>query len=588
MFKKFIFLLLSIILVFGTFLPQGKSSAASGSLTISTDAVNVRSGPGLSYSLEKIAKRGEKYSIVKEKGDWIEIQLSFGKTGWVVNWLVTKENEPKAATASTSAGSKNTIAIANTDQLRVRSGPGTSFRIVSFLNKGQEVTILDQNENWYKITSTFGEGWVVRDFLEIKTVKQERKQTPAPSDTMGTGIVNGDTVNVRQEPSATSPIIGKLSKGTSVTIYSKRNNWLEIGFSNLKGWANSEFINTQSGASKDTPKKELKGINGTVTAGSLSVRSASSLDSSIIGTVSKGQSFAILEENNNWVKIEFKTGSFGWVAGWYLDRTTAKSQTGQTLKESTITILHNGTNIRKEADGQSDVVLLANEGEVFSVKRIVNDWYEVILKNGDTGYVAGWIVSINGTTPQIQKSGAESYLKNKTIVLDPGHGGGDNGTTGGNGTLEKELTLRTALLLYDKLKASGANVYLTRSNDSFIPLPSRVGAAAAHNADAFISLHYDSNLDRSVRGMTGYYYHIFQKPLAETLFASTVGQTKLNDRGVRIGDFHVIRENSQKAVLMELGYLSNPEEEMTLNSSRFQENAASGLYNGLARFFKAN
>ena len=588
MFKKFIFLLLSIILVFGTFLPQGKSSAASGSLTISTDAVNVRSGPGLSYSLEKIAKRGEKYSIVKEKGDWIEIQLSFGKTGWVVNWLVTKENEPKAATASTSAGSKNTIAIANTDQLRVRSGPGTSFRIVSFLNKGQEVTILDQNENWYKITSTFGEGWVVRDFLEIKTVKQERKQTPAPSDTMGTGIVNGDTVNVRQEPSATSPIIGKLSKGTSVTIYSKRNNWLEIGFSNLKGWANSEFINTQSGASKDTPKKELKGINGTVTAGSLSVRSASSLDSSIIGTVSKGQSFAILEENNNWVKIEFKTGSFGWVAGWYLDRTTAKSQSGQTQKESTITILHNGTNIRKEADGQSDVVLLANEGEVFSVKRIVNDWYEVILKNGDTGYVAGWIVSINGTTPQIQKSGAESYLKNKTIVLDPGHGGGDNGTTGGNGTFEKELTLRTALLLYDKLKASGANVYLTRSNDSFIPLPSRVGAAAAHNADAFISLHYDSNLDRSVRGMTGYYYHIFQKPLAETLFASTVGQTKLNDRGVRIGDFHVIRENSQKAVLMELGYLSNPEEEMTLNSSRFQENAASGLYNGLARFFKAN
>ena len=588
MFKKFILLLLSIILVFGTFLPQGKSNATSGLLTISTDVINIRGGPGLSYPLVKTAKRGEKYSIVKEKGDWIEIQLSSGKTGWIVNWLVTKENESKAATAASSAESKNTMAKANTDQLRVRSGPGTSFRIVGLLNKGQEVTILDQNENWYKITFSFGEGWVVRDFLEIKTVKQESEKTPAPSNSKGIGVVDGDTVNVRQEPSATSPIIGKLTKGTSVTIYSKQNNWLEIGFSNLKGWANSEFINTQMGASRDTPKQKLSGISGTVTAGSLSVRSGSSLNTSIIGTVTKGQSFTILEENNNWVKIEYKSGRFGWVAGWYLDQTTANSQSGQAQKENKITILHNGTNIRTEADVQSDVVALANEGEVFSVKSIVNDWYEVILKNGKTGYVAGWIVSINGTTPQIQKAGAESYLKNKTIVLDPGHGGGDNGTTGASGTLEKELTLRTALLLYDKLRAAGANVYLTRTNDSFIALPSRVSAAEGYNTDAFISLHYDSNLDRSVRGMTGYYYHIYQKSLAETLFASTVGQTKLNDRGVRVGDFYVIRENSQKAVLIELGYLSNQEEEMKLNSSGFQENAASGLYNGLARFFKNN
>ncbi|MFZ7945519.1 SH3 domain-containing protein [Neobacillus sp. 19] len=587
MFKKFNLILLSSILIFGAFLPQGKIRAASESLTISTDAVNVRGGPGLSYPLVKVAKRGETYSIVKEKNDWIEIQLSFGKTGWVVNWLVTKEDEPKAA-LSTSTGNNNTLAKANTDQLRVRSGPGTSFQIVGFLTKGQEVTILDQNENWYKISSTFGEGWAIRDFLEIKTVKQEDKKPNPSSTSIGTGVVTGDTLNIRKEPAASSAIIGKLTKGTSITIYSKQNNWVEIGFSNLKGWASSAFIDMQTGSSKDTPKKELKGINGSVTAGSLSVRSEASLDSNIIGTVTKGQSFAILEEFNNWVKIEYKTGRFGWVAGWYLDKTTAKSQTGQALKDSTITILHNGTNIRKEANVQSDVVVLANEGEVFSVNRIVNEWYEIKLKNGKIGFVAGWIVSINGNNTQIQKSGADGYLKNKTIVLDPGHGGGDNGTTGANGTLEKNLTLRTARLLYDKLNAAGANVILTRSNDSFIQLPSRVNAAQANNADAFISLHYDSNVDRSIRGMTGYYYHGYQKSLADTLYAATIGQTKLKDRGVRIGDYHVIRENSQKGVLMELGYLSNPEEEITLNTSGFQENAASGLYNGLARFFKVN
>jgi N-acetylmuramoyl-L-alanine amidase len=589
MFKKFSLLQLSIILIFAAFLPQGKSIAATGSITISTDTVNVRGGPGLSYPLMKIAKRGEKYSIVSEKDDWIEIQLSFGKTGWVVNWLVSKENAVKTTNTAKASGSKSTTAAAKTDQLRVRSGPGTSFPIVGFLNKGQQVTVLDQNENWCKISSSNTEGWVARDFLEYKTINQENTPVPPPAKTTSSGVVNGDTLNVRKEPSSSSTLVGKLTKGTTVTIYSKQNNWLEVGFSTLRGWVSAEFIDTSSSSpAKDSAKRESSGMSGTVTAGSLSVRQGASLDSSIIGTVSLGQSFTILEEYNNWAKIEFKSGSFGWVAGWYLEKSAVKTNTGQAVKESKVTILQNGTNIRKAPNVQSDVVERANEGDAFSVQNVANDWYEVKLKNGNTGFVAGWIVSTNGTKPQIVKSGAEGYLKNKTIVLDPGHGGGDNGATGAAGTVEKELTLRTAKLLYDKLRAAGANVYLTRNNDSFLPLPSRVNAAHAYHADAFISVHYDSNLDRSVRGMTGYYYHSYQKSLADTLYASTVGQTKLKNRGVRFGDFHVIRENSQKAVLMELGYLSNPEEEMTLKSSGFQESAASGLYDGLARYFKSN
>lgn len=587
MIKKFNLLLMCFVVILGAFLPQGKGIAATSQITISTDTVNVRGGPGLSYPLIKIAKRGENYSIVKEQGEWLEIQLSFGKTGWVVNWLVTKEKGVQTANASTAVGSKSTKATPNIDQLRVRSGPGTSFRIVGFLNKGQGVTVLDQNENWYKISSTFGEGWVVKDFLQLNTVTQKDKQPSPSANNTSTGVVNGDTLNVRIEPSSNSTVIGKLTKGTTITIFSKQNNWVEIGYSNLRGWISAEFIDSQtSGEAKESAKKLSSGISGTVTANSLSVRQDSTLKSPIIGSVSKGQRFTILEEYNSWSKIEYKNGSFGWVAGWYLDNSAANSYTGQAVKESTVTILHNGTNIRRAPNVQSDVAQLANEGATFSVIGLQNDWYEIKLKNGKSGFIAGWIVSINGAKQQIEKSGAEGYLKNKTIVLDPGHGGADNGTTGFSGTLEKDLTFRTARLLYDKLSAAGANVYLTRNNDSYITLPSRVNAAIAYNADAFISLHYDSNVDRSVRGMTGFYYHAYQKALAETLYSSTIGQTKLKNRGLQLGDFHVLRENSQKAILMELGYLSNPEEEMTLTSGVFQENAASGLYNGLARFFK--
>jgi N-acetylmuramoyl-L-alanine amidase len=584
--KKFSLLLLSFILILGAFLPQGKMQAASSSIIISSDTVNVRTGPGLSYPLAKKAKRGEKYPILKEKGDWIQIQLSLGKTGWVVNWLVTKDTE-KTVKAATS--SEKTAAEANTGQLRVRSGPGTSFQVVGSLSKGQEVTILDSNENWYKISASFGEGWVSKAYISITNVNQEKSTSSAAASKTGTAVVNVDTLNIRKEPTATGTIVGKLTKGTSITILSKKDSWTEVSYLKVKGWVSTKYLDSKTDEGKTTAKNTTSNVKGTVTASSLSVRANPAANSNVVGTVSKGQRFSILEENNNWMKIEYQSGNYGWVAGWYLDQTTTATKPQSAEKAETggsVTILQNGTNIRKEPTSQSEVVLRAEEGETFSVNSVQNDWYEIKLKDGSTGYIAGWIVSTNGSAPQIEKSGAGGYLKNKSIVLDPGHGGRDNGTTGASGTLEKELTLRTARLLYDKLKAAGANVYMTRNSDTFISLPSRVSMAHSKNADAFISLHFDSNEDRSARGMTGYYYHVYQRKLADTLYTAAAGKTRLNGRGIAIGDYHVIRENNQKAVLMELGFVSNPEEEMTVRTSSFQENAASGLYEGLARYFK--
>jgi N-acetylmuramoyl-L-alanine amidase len=576
MLRKFILFLVCFVLIFAVFLPKD-IGAATDSVTISEDTVNIRNGPGLSYQLVKQVKKDETFTIIKEKDDWIQIQLSATKTGWVANWVVTKSSNGETTTKSSN--SKKITAEANTDQLRVRSGPGTSFRIIGYLNKGQAVTVLDENENWLKVSATLGEGWVAREYIDLKNTSNPSKEE-ITNDSIGKGIVT-DTLNIRNEPSTTGTVIGKLAKGTTVSIYSKKDTWLEIRYADQKAWVSADFV--QMGTQSQPAKADTESI-GTVTASNLSVRSGSSLNSKIIGSVSKGQKFTILEEVNNWVKIEYQPGKTGWAAGWYFNRD--KTGPSQLAKDSKVTILHNGTNIRKDPNTQSNVLQRANEGDSFPIKSVKQDWYEITLPNGTNGYIAGWLVTTNGTGPEIDKQGSEAYLRYKTIVIDPGHGGIDNGATGSSGTLEKELTLRTAQLLSDKLKASGANVFLTRSNDSFLPLPSRVRMASVHQSDAFISLHYDSNLDRSVRGMTGYYYHSFQKDLAESVYYSTNAQTKLKSRGVRSGDYHVVRENQRQAVLMELGYLSNPAEEMTMRSSQFQESVATGIYNGLAKYFK--
>ncbi|MHC0035795.1 SH3 domain-containing protein [Pseudoneobacillus sp. C159] len=581
--KKFIVVLV-IVLFFGG-KPFGVNyTHAESNVTIAIDSLNVREGPGLSYRVVKQVKKGERFMMVKEEKDWIQIKLSNNQYGWVANWLIKKEDGPNKAVQK--------LGTITADSLRVRNGPGLNFQTIASLNKGNQVQILESNENWMKISLHNNVvGWISDEF-----VTSSNGQAPSP-ETNKNGTVFADSLNVRNEASLESAIIGKLKNGDKVLILSTKQDWIQIEYRGQKAWVSSEFINITTEATttnpinsenKPTPTKP-PGLTGTVTANALNVRSIGDLTGNIVGNVGKGDSFVILEEKNNWIKIEFSPNKFGWVNSWYLEmnKSNTESPSVQGTIEGMITVLNDGTNIRSGPSVENDVILRANKGEQFSVINLKGEWYGIKLNDGTTGFIAGWIVSVNGAVPQVEKPGAEAYLKNSVIVLDPGHGGGDNGTTGARGTLEKELTLRTALLLYDKLRAAGANVILTRTNDTYFSLRSRVSTAQYHRADAFLSIHYDSILDRSVRGMTTYYYHGFQRPLAEAIHGATLSQTNLKDRGARFGDYHVIRENSQKAVLIELGYLSNPAEEATVTSPAFQEMAATGIFNGLAKYFKS-
>ncbi|MFD2446179.1 SH3 domain-containing protein [Bacillus sp. CGMCC 1.16607] len=589
--KKFIILVFVTLLFFGGIPINSFTAATETSVTITINGLNVREGPGLSYRVVKQVKKGESFPLVKEENEWIQIKLNNNQFGWVANWLVQKQNKQ----ITVAPQKENSVGLITVDGLRVRNGPGTNFQTIGHVNKGNQVTIKEKNENWIKVSANSLEGWISSDFVTITGGQATDKTAEKPTKNIKTATIQVDSLNVRSEASLQSNVIGKLKKGDKIEVISSTQDWIQIYFQNQKAWISSEFVkmNSQSTANEtkiEEPAKPLGGIVGTITANALNIRSQPDLGGKIVGSVSKGNSYSIIEEVNNWSKIEFSPKQYGWVNTWYLEKAMPKSNEiqSQEVKESIVTILHDGTNIRSGPNVSTSVILRSNEGEQFQVKGLKGDWYEIQLKDGVSGYIAGWLVSVSGSAPQVEKPGAEAHLKNKTIILDPGHGGGDNGTTGSRGTLEKELTLRTANLLYDKLRASGANVILTRTNDSYFSLRSRVSTAQYHNADAFISIHYDSILDKSVRGLTTYYYHSYQKPLAETVHASTIGETKMKDRSARFGDYHVLRENSQKAVLIELGYLSNPAEETTVTSAQYQETAATGIFNGLAKYFKTN
>lgn len=569
------------LLLLSPFPNKPNSAFAEGStVEITTDTLNVREGPGLSYKVIEVGKRGDRFSVIDEKSDWIQVSLnSSGKKGWVAAWLVKKHSSNEVS------ASKNGIVTVN--QLRVRSGPSTSYQVVTTLSQGATVTIIKTESNWHQIKASNVTGWVAAEFIQdIKT------DTGGSSSNQQTGKVTANNLNVRSTASTSGNILGKLQKGSSVSILSVEGNWVKIQYNGQAAWISKEFVeisstSSQPSAPNQTSTNPSSGLIGTITATSLNVRSTGSLSGKIVGTVSKGQAFEILAEENNWAKIKLKDGQLGWVASWYLSKEKSSTTTKVDVEEnSTVTILYNGTNIRKSATTNSSVISRANAGETLTVLSVQNDWYEIQLKNGSKGFVAGWLVTVSGASQQIERPGAEQYLKNKVIVIDPGHGGRDTGATGIKGSHEKNLTLKTAQLLYDKLKSAGANVVMTRNTDSYLSLSSRVGMSHTHAADAFVSIHFDSILDSSVRGMTSYYYHNYQQKLATTVGKEVASFTKLKDRGVRYGDYHVLRENKRASVLLELGYLSNTAEETLVNSTSYQANAATGIYQGLAKYFK--
>lgn len=486
-----------------------------------------------------------------------------------------------------SAENQSTVQ-ANT-VVNVRDNPGLDQNVIGKMEIGKAYPLIKEEEGWLEIQFTSSlTGWVAGylvtkngENVEEKPIEEEKITSLSNKATI---IENG--LRLRKGPGTNYQVITSLGKGIEVTILSTNGEWYQIKTDLGSGWVHNDYLllkdpQTQADTGEqEKPKQQI----ATVTEDQINLRSNPSTSAEIIGKISIGTVITIIEEESNWAKIQY-SGNIGWVHKDLLKNSDLESRKGKKT-DKTIKLVYDRTNIRSDATVNSKVLLVANNGETFQAVEIIDDWYKIKLSDGEFGYIAEWIVEeTDPLDQQIASATNSADLKGKTIVIDPGHGGKDSGTIGVIGTLEKDLNLRTAQLLASKLKTAGAKVILTRSNDIFIPLQNRVDISHFYHADAFISLHYDSINDSSVNGVTSYYYTANQKKLATSLHKSIIEATDRKDRGVRQNTFVVLKENRQAASLLELGYLSNPAEEQTLLSSKYQETITTAIYHGLENYF---
>ncbi|AYC29719.1 SH3 domain-containing protein [Paenisporosarcina cavernae] len=469
----------------------------------------------------------------------------------------------------------------NVPTLKVRNGPGLAYAIVDQVKKGDTYRVLDKQNDWYQIETATTKGWVASWYTTSKKSSTQEK--------VYTVISQVNKLNVRSQASLNAAVLTQMNAGNEASFVQTNGDWTEVVFQGQQGFVASKYITKETqNNNKPTPEK-VDNPSFEVKVSALNVRSKADLSAKKVGTVIKGDRFTILDRKTNWVKIQLNSKNTGWVFSFYGTESELPptSSTKTKIESKTVTVVYNGTNVRKEPSTNSEVVYRASAGETFTVSGNEGGWYKIDDSSFGTAYLANWVVSseeksVSEKPVEKRKKGT---LNGVTIVIDPGHGGNDHGTTGARGTEEKGITLQTAELLYSKLSQAGANVVLTRESDTYVGLRKRVSIGHQQSADAFISLHYDATDSSSINGFTTYYLNSYQKELAQAVHEQLKTKISLRDRGVQRGNYLVLRENKQKAILIELGFLSNPSEERTLVTEQFREQATIGIYDGIIAFF---
>ncbi len=202
----------------------------------------------------------------------------------------------------------------------------------------------------------------------------------------------------------------------------------------------------------------------------------------------------------------------------------------------------------------------------------------------------------------------KTKIKIPVIIIDPGHGGEDYGTTSRSGLTEKEVTLDMAHRTQKYLEQIGFEVFMTRTSDEFIRLEDRVKFCEEHCGDLFVSIHANSAPNKQAAGFETFFHSPNEErkgiekyggfltylsldskqkkslKLAKIVQSEMATVTQAENRGIKMAKFHVLKYSPVPAVLVETGFLSNPEEAARLNAPDYRNKIALALTQSIRRY----
>ena len=377
--------------------------------------------------------------------------------------------------------------------------------------------------------------------------------------------------------------IGEITKNQYLLALQKLDNgWIQVQYDEQVAYIEDKNVLLTT---------MMKGY----TSGGLKLRETQDENSKVLLTIPNGELFYLIEEvNDKNLKVRYfdKEGYVDSDSTNYaidLIQETLNKQAGlpTTIDSNKMFVTKlKETPIYSTSNVTSELVGTVDKGTQFAYEDRDGDFYKIPIGNGKFGYIPYWLVTTNFSAIETDETIPQG-IKNAIIVIDPGHGGDDPGAVVNfSDKHEADHTLTTALLVKKELEAMGAKVFLTRTNDSSVSLSERADISNKNNADAFISIHFDSAEDSSLSGTTTYYFSEKSENLSQTVNKYLARNLPLKNQGSRFQNFMVLRDNARPSILLELGYLNNQGDNKVISSEEYQQNIAKSIANALKEYFQ--
>ena len=605
----------------------GYAEAAAKSAVASTNGVNVRSGPGTGFQKIGMINKGSSYEVIEQKNGWAKLKISSKIQGWVTeaylkftaestaNQLVNSETSSKSGSDTGKAAESKTVKtiVVKTDNVNLRTGPGTKFAKVGKANKGQQFTVAKESGGWYYVNIGQGKfGWIIAQYVSVSS---KPASPPVSSETVdlanSTVIIKSSIVNIRSGAGTGFGIVGKVKAGDRLAVLKKYGQWYLVQLTGGKqGWVAGWLAELET---TDTMSRD-----GTDQSNPPVTQPTTETTPPVTPPVTPPTTETTTPPTPTTPETGMSPGS--------------GEGTGIPVPAAKIQSIELTGNFAADSNSTEEQLVIKSEGDIQFNVSLLNqpDRLVIDLQNSDVNNIKDFIPSsalvsnvrvaqfslspmvvrivldLNKAvsyTPKVDDSAktltltmSEPSIKGKTVVIDAGHGGYDPGAGGVTGLNEKDFNLDLALKLRDKVTALGATVIVTRADDTFVSLSGRADVANQVYADVFVSIHANSSNSTSIRGTSTYFYAPSTVPalysereqrqkLAAKVQGRLISALGTRNIGTLQANFAVLRQTQMPSILVESAFLSNADDEALLKDNQFREKEAQAIADGLCDYF---
>ena len=304
-------LVIVLCLLFCSSATQARADS-EGAATVTASALNMRSEASTSSSIVTCVPRGTIVLLTGSEGDWYRVFYQ-GHQGYMLSDYLSVSH-----TAEANLG---TGTIQGTD-VRVRSGPGTSYSILGEEDTGFSLDITGVSDDWLKVSYNGGAGYVKSTYMKLGDGSEPAKEADGDSGSVsGTaGSINATSVRLRSGPSTSHSILGVYDTGKAVTIKGIEGDWYQVVCDGKDGYVYKTYVTAGSGGAGNSPAgQSVKALSDTAatTISAVHLRSGPDTSYTSLGVLPAGTGVTVTGETDTWYRATHN-GTSGYIYKTYV------------------------------------------------------------------------------------------------------------------------------------------------------------------------------------------------------------------------------------------------------------------------------